>query len=150
MPESNLHPAFVVFQWRVGHKSELEIISHVIFIDRSSRQRIVTVTQQTSGSGWVQIPQMQQQQQQQQTVVYQTVQPRVQPSPTPAAVGGGASSAVSSSSSSFDAAVLAEHNRLRAKHSAQPLTLSSTLNQCAQEWANVSNQSQTVLRFGEV
>ncbi|XP_065093052.1 uncharacterized protein LOC135713749 [Ochlerotatus camptorhynchus] len=37
---------------------------------------------------------------------------------------------------SFDAAVLVEHNRLRAQHSADPLTLNSTISQCAQEWAN--------------
>ncbi|XP_065093092.1 uncharacterized protein LOC135713787 [Ochlerotatus camptorhynchus] len=38
--------------------------------------------------------------------------------------------------SKFNQQVLAEHNQLRAKHSAAPLTLDSTLSKCAQEWAN--------------
>lgn len=106
----------------------------VTYIQRSQcssgGQRIVTVTQQSSGSGWVQVPQ-----QIPQTVIYKTVQS----SPTPVVTGlnnGGSNSGVGASSSSFEAAVLAAHNRLRAKHSAAPLTLNATISQCAQEWAD--------------
>lgn len=36
----------------------------------------------------------------------------------------------------FESAVLEEHNRLRAKHSAGPLRLDPAISQCAQQWAN--------------
>lgn len=42
----------------------------------------------------------------------------------------------SPASSSFEQAVLAEHNRLRARHSAQPLKLNPAISRYAQEWAN--------------
>lgn len=45
-------------------------------------------------------------------------------------------SSPSTSSSSFEQAVLGEHNRLRARHSAQPLKLNPAISRYAQEWAN--------------
>ncbi|XP_055536908.1 Golgi-associated plant pathogenesis-related protein 1-like [Wyeomyia smithii] len=47
-----------------------------------------------------------------------------------------ASPSSSTSSSSFADAVLEAHNRLRARHSASPLTLNASMSQYAQEWAN--------------
>lgn len=46
------------------------------------------------------------------------------------------SSTSPSSSSSFEQTVLEEHNRLRARHSAQPLKLNPAISRYAQEWAN--------------
>jgi len=40
--------------------------------------------------------------------------------------------------SQFEQEVLQAHNLYRAKHGAQPLTLSPKLNRLATEWANVS------------
>lgn len=110
----------------------------------STQQHSVTTTftQQSSNgftsSGWVQVPHQQQQHQQQSpAVVWQTVQPTTQqphqPIVTNSTGGGGGGG---SSSTPFDAAVLEEHNRLRAKHSAAPLTLDPAISQYAQEWAN--------------
>lgn len=98
-------------------------------------QRTVTVTQQSySSSGWVQAPQ-------QPTVVRQSVQPTLTPeeSVSSKSVGDtsdGRGSSSRQTASPFEAAVLDEHNRLRAKHSALPLTLDPAISQYAQEWAN--------------
>ncbi|XP_062549524.1 Golgi-associated plant pathogenesis-related protein 1-like [Armigeres subalbatus] len=92
----------------------------------SGVQRTVTVTQQScNGSEWVQVPQ----QPQPTTVVYRTVQPITTTPEVSHSRSGG-------SASPFDAAVLEEHNRLRAKHSAAPLTLDPAISQYAQQWAN--------------
>lgn len=96
---------------------------------------VTTFSQQSSfsSSGWVQVPQLQQS-----SVVHQTVHPTTtqEPEVTRSIGGGDTNSNSRSSSSSFDAAVLEEHNRLRAKHSAAPLTLDPAISQYAQEWAN--------------
>lgn len=106
--------------------------------DVSSRQQFSTVTHQSSfsSSGWVQVPQRQQQ-----TVVQQIVQPTSAPEAIPSK-GCETNQSSSSSPTPFDEAVLDEHNRLRAKHSAAPLTLDPAISRYAQEWANVSDLSQ--------
>lgn len=104
-------------------------------------QQKVSVTQKTySSSGWVQVPQLQQPP----SVVYQTVQPTTTTTATStpevnrskSGDTGSCSSSGRTSASPFDVAVLDEHNRLRAKHSAAPLTLDPAISQFAQEWAN--------------
>lgn len=109
----------------------------------STQQHSVTTTftQQSSNgftsSGWVQVPHQQQQHQQQSpAVVWQTVQPTTQQPHQPIVTNSTGGGGGGSSSTPFDAAVLEEHNRLRAKHSAAPLTLDPAISQYAQEWAN--------------
>lgn len=109
----------------------------------STQQHSVTTTftQQSSNgftsSGWVQVPHQQQQHQQQSpAVVWQTVQPTTQQPQQPIVTNSSGGGGGGSSSTPFDAAVLEEHNRLRAKHSAAPLTLDPAISQYAQEWAN--------------
>lgn len=98
----------------------------------SCEQQFSTVTHQSSfsSSGWVQVPQRQQQ-----TVVQQIVQPTSAPEAIPSK-GCETNQSSSSSPTPFDEAVLDEHNRLRAKHSAAPLTLDPAISRYAQEWAN--------------
>lgn len=58
------------------------------------------------------------------------------PAPVPKMTTGCTKKATASSSSTFEQAVLAEHNRLRARHSAPPLKLNPAISRYAQEWAN--------------
>ncbi|XP_058459942.1 Golgi-associated plant pathogenesis-related protein 1-like [Malaya genurostris] len=94
-------------------------------------ERIVTTTQQLSGgcvsnSSWFQ----QQIQQPFETMVNHCS------NENPIESHSIESTSASSPSSSFEEAVLEEHNRLRARHSAAPLRFNSAMNQYAQEWAN--------------
>ncbi|XP_053688538.1 Golgi-associated plant pathogenesis-related protein 1-like [Sabethes cyaneus] len=112
-----------------------------------SGQRVVTVTQQSSGGctgsfgtqfgNYVQ--QFEQQTGNPAVTWTNTCQGTVQtPEKVQSAPCGQKTSSLSSSSSSssFEDAVLEEHNRLRARHSAAPLRLNASMSQYAQEWAN--------------
>lgn len=103
----------------------------------SNGERTVTVTHRScngKGEEWDLFPQLKQFQQQHPTVFRQIVQQKATPEVTQNSRSNGGTA--SNTSSSFEAAVLAEHNRLRAKHSAAPLTLNPAISQYAQEWAN--------------
>lgn len=67
--------------------------------------------------------------------------------PTAKATPSATSPSSSSSSSSFEQTVLEEHNRLRARHSAQPLKLNPAISRYAQEWANVSINELTLRKL---
>ncbi|XP_058829925.1 uncharacterized protein LOC131689109 [Topomyia yanbarensis] len=111
-------------------------------------QRTVTVTQQSYGScsssSWTQQPI------QEPLMISNSTSCGAREIPTESHTDN----AAKDGTSSFEDAVLEEHNRLRARHSAAPLTLNAAMNQYAQEWANNLARRNTMQhrsnnRYGE-
>lgn len=121
----------------------------------SYSQRTVTVTQTSSSTAGCDFKTIQEQ------FVKNIGTPKtaatpVQSTPTKLNSAGSISSSSNSSKDAtpFEVAVLGEHNRLRAKHSAPPLTLNPAISRYAQEWANNlaarnTMQHRTSGKYGE-